>query len=109
MNESYLQIFKKPADAVKNYARYLELQKKRADGETLSSAEEKEFHRLNRIEETAMQFDSAHNYMLEKDDYDRKDIEYKFSLGEREKEDVASSYILGSGQSSAGTYNSLLL
>ncbi len=107
--ESYLQIFKKPADAVKNYARYLELQKKRANGETLSSAEEKEFHRLNRIEETAMQFDSAHNYMLEKDDYDQKDIEYMFSLGEREKEDGASSDMLGSAQSAAGTYKSLLL
>ena len=107
--ESYLQIYKTPAEAVKNYARYCELKKKSSTGEGLSSAEKKEYEKLSRLEKTAEQFDNAHNYMLEKGDFDQKDIEYMFSLGHREKENDARGEMISGGESAAGTYKTLAM
>ena len=107
--ESYLQIFKKPSEAVKNYARYCELKRKSANGEKLTSSEQKEYQKLSRLEKTSLQFDNAHNYMLEKDDFSPKDIEYMFSLGHREKEGDVHGEMISGGDSAAGTYKSLFL
>ena len=107
--ESYLQIYKSPAEAVKNYARYRELEAKSSGGETLSSGEQKEYQKLSRLEKTALQFDNAHNYMLEKDSFSPRDIEYMFSLGQREKEGGIKGEMINGGNSAAGTYKSLLM
>lgn len=105
--ESYLQIYKTPEKAVASYSRYLELKQKQQTGEELSSAEQKEFEKLDRIETVAGDYDNAHNYMLEKEGFSMQDIQYAFKLQNKEQENARSSAFY-SGQTSSGIYQSLI-
>ena len=82
--ESYIQIYKDPKTAIEKYARYKELKKKETDKSPMTKAEKKELSTLARLETLALQFDNAHNYMLEKDAYNQQDIDYAFRLHDRE-------------------------
>ena len=44
-----------------------------------------ELKKLELMEKLALQFDNAHNYMIEKDQYSQQDIDYAFRLNYREK------------------------
>ena len=110
--ESYIQIYKDPKTAVVKYNRLKELRLKKEDqgqwvegnkGEQIlhmakgafprllekydemSYAEAKELGKLEKMEELALQFDNAHNYMVEKEEYSQQDIDYAFQLNYREK------------------------
>ena len=50
----------------------------------MTEAEEKELDKLERLETLALQFDNAHNYMIEKDNYNQQDIDYAFRLHDKE-------------------------
>lgn len=82
--ESYIQIEKDPKTAIEKYKRYKELNKKRKDKTPMSDAEKKELGTLDRLEDLAQDFDNAHNYMLDKDDYNQQDIDYAFRLHDKE-------------------------
>lgn len=105
--ESYLQIYKTPDKAVEAYSRYLDLQEKQQNEEPLSSAEQKEFEKLDRIDKVANEYDNAHNYMLEKGGFNMQDIQYAFNLQNQEKQDARSS-AFSFGQTSSGIYQSLI-
>ncbi|MBQ9503950.1 MAG: hypothetical protein IJU93_02975 [Lachnospiraceae bacterium] len=102
--ESYLQIFKTPAEAVKQYSKFQELSGK-ADR---TSREEAELNRLKRIETLADEFDKSHRYMLEKDNFNQKDMNYIFSLEKLEKQDKAAGELMTNNYSSAATYKSMI-
>ena len=76
--ESYLQIYKTPQAALENYARFKELEEKEDNHQKMSSAQKKEYAKLKRMEKLAKQFDTAHDYMLEKDAFSQQDINYAF-------------------------------
>jgi hypothetical protein len=50
----------------------------------MSDAEKKELSTLDRLEDLAQDFDNAHNYMLDKDNYNQQDIDYAFRLHDKE-------------------------
>ena len=107
--ESYIQIYKDPEIAVKSYNRLLVLRKKKKErgqwaddilksvGHRIQSAfnnenpedltyeEAKELAKLERMEDLAQQFDNAHNYMIEKEEYSQQDIDYAFRMNYMEK------------------------
>ena len=83
MYEAYLQIYKDPLEAVKNYARLKELQDKKEDER--DSDEKKELSRLERINELADEFDASHRYLLDREEYSGQDIDYIYRLAELEK------------------------
>ncbi len=108
--ESYIQIYKDPKIAVAKYNRLLELRKKRDERgawtnkskpviamhnvkshvglekrDEMSYDEFVELKKLELMEKLALQFDNAHNYMIEKDQYSQQDIDYAFRLNYREK------------------------
>ena len=106
--ESYIQIYKTPEKAVAAYARYKELKEKKQqsedwtedklsvlshqiqsklgleDPEEFTFAESKEFEKLQRLEDLAIEFDHSHRYMTEKDKYSQQDIDYAFRLQDKE-------------------------
>ena len=82
--ESYIQIYKDPKTAIEKYARYKFLNKKVKENSPMTEAEEKELDKLERLETLALQFDNAHNYMIEKDNYNQQDIDYAFRLHDKE-------------------------
>lgn len=88
--EAYLQIYKTPREAIRNYSRYIELKEKQEEGGKLSNAETKEFGKLSRIRTLAGDFDRSHRYMLEKDSYSQQDIDYAFDLQKKEKDGAKS-------------------
>ena len=108
--ESYIQIYKDPKIAVAKYNCLLELRKKRDERgawtnkskpviamhnvkshvglekrDEMSYDEFVELKKLELMEKLALQFDNAHNYMIEKDQYSQQDIDYAFRLNYREK------------------------
>ena len=106
--ESYIQIYKTPEKAVAAYARYKKLKEKKRqsgdwvgdkvfelghkiqsklgleDPEKFTLAESKEYNKLRRLENLALQFDLSHRYMTEKDQYSQQDIDYAFRLHDKE-------------------------
>ncbi len=82
--ESYLQIYKTPKEAVAKYKRFIDLKKKSMKGRELTAAEDHELSRLERMDKLAEQFDTAHNYLLEKDSFKQQGIDYAFSLKQKE-------------------------
>ena len=141
--ESYIQIYKDPKTAIQKYNRLQFLRKKKKqrgkwtdsiilsqvqrlqsafkleDEEDLTYDEAVELARLERMEELALQFDNAHNYMLEKEQYSQQDIDYAFRMNYMEKngtekkapvrksldrEDFRDNY-----QSASGIYITLIL
>ena len=106
--ESYLQIYKTPAEAVKKYKKYKALLKRKENGEKLKAPDEKEFSRLERMDKLALQFDNAHNYLLEKDSFKQQDIDYAYALGEKERNN-ASGEMITQNHTAANTYQNLML
>ena len=105
--EAYLQIFKTPREAVKQYARFMELRDKPSKGEELTDAEKKEFGKLNRIRTLAGDFDRSHRYMLEKDSYSQQDIDYAFDLQKKEKDGAQSPQMSENHLFASNIYQSL--
>ena len=107
--ESYIQIYKDPKTAIAKYNRLHVLREKKKqrgkwtdnmfksqvhrmqsafnteDQEDLTYDEAVELAKLERLEELALQFDNAHNYMLEKEQYSQQDIDYAFRMNYMEK------------------------
>ena len=110
--ESYLQIYKTPQAALENYGRLKELAEMEENHQKLSSAQKKELARLRRMEELANQFDTAHDYMLEKDAFSQQDINYAFETSALQRSagaDEVSGDMLDFHQSSGDAYQSLFL
>lgn len=105
--ESYIQIYKDPKTAVEKYERLRELRNKKKnadwtkskistvshkiqstfgleDEEGLTYDELKELNKLERMDKLALDFDNAHNYMIEKEDYNQQDIDYAFRMHDKE-------------------------
>ncbi len=106
--ESYLQIYKTPKDAVEKYKRLKDLWDKKKAKQELTDEEESELSKLERMEKLANQFDTAHNYLLEKNSFKQQDIDYAFSLKQKEKEG-ASGEMMRKGLTSARIYQNLML
>ncbi len=102
--ESYLQIFKTPEKAVAQYARYLELKRRKNANDHLSSAEKKELAKLERTEKLAKDFDNSHNYMLDKEGYRQQDIDYAFTLGVKEKKEGATGALFTNHRNASDVY-----
>ncbi len=110
--ESYLQIYKTPQAALENYAKLKELVDMENNHQKLSSAQKKELAKLRRMEDLANQFDTAHEYMLEKDAFNQQDINYAFEASALQRSaDAAgiSGDMLDFHQSSGDAYQSLFL
>ena len=121
--ESYIQIYNDPKTAVQAYARYQELKARSRDaddedaeeqenaGPRLSKEERQEFKKLSRMEALAQDFDSAHNYLLEKDAFTQQDIDYVFALKRKEQHGIRgqNNEMLKKGESAAGIYQSIFL
>lgn len=109
--ESYLQIYKTPQKAIKQYAQYQEL-KERNDNpdEELSKEEKKNLKKFERIDQLAKQFDQSHRYMLEKSSYSQQDVDYAFALSKKE---TGGGEVMGgmldNDKSAGGIYQSLIL
>ena len=106
--ESHLQIYKTPKEAVAKYKRFMQLKKKSIKGPGLTGGEEKELSKLERMDKLAAQFDTAHNYLLEKDSYKQQDIDYAFSLKQKET-NGAGGEMISKGYSAAHVYQNLML
>lgn len=107
--EAYLQIYKTPREAIRNYSRYVELKEKQEEGGKLSNAETKEFGKLSRIRNLAGDFDRSHRYMLEKDSYSQQDIDYAFDLKKKEKDGAKSPDMTENRLYASDIYQSLFL
>ena len=107
--ESYIQIYKTPAAAVDAYSRYKNFKDRIGRDEKLSDAELNDFEKLDKMEDLAIQFDNAHNYMLEKDSYSQQDIDYVFQLRMNEKKGGVISGMRDNFTSSSGIYMSLIM
>ncbi|MBQ6505524.1 MAG: hypothetical protein IJI57_16585 [Flexilinea sp.] len=84
--EAWLQIFKTQQEALKQFARFNELEDKDEDKNArLTDAESKDLQRLRRINMLSKDFERSHRYMLEKDQFSQQDIDYAFSLGYKEQ------------------------
>ena len=83
--EAYIQIYKDPDLAVRKYSEFARLQEiKNNKTRSLTSREKDNLSKGERMEKLANQFDRAHDYMLEKTSYSQQDVDYAFSLGEKE-------------------------
>ena len=110
--ESYLQIYKTPQAALENYARFKELTNMEDNQQKMSSAQKKELAKLKRMDNLAKQFDTAHEYMLEKNAFSQKDINYAFeadALQRSASADEVSGDMLDFHQTSGDVYQSLFL
>ena len=107
--EAYLQIFKTPEAAVKNYARYIELWKKDKDRIRLSDPEKKELEKLQRVRGVALDFDRSHRYMLEKKNFSQQDIDYAFELHNKEINNARSPELTNDHLFASDIYQSLFL
>ncbi len=109
MLEAYMQIYKNRDDAVANLHRYNDLSKRK---DSLKGADKREFEKLERVNVLAQEFDKAHRYMLERKDYSQQDIDYAFSLGEKERSGktvIFDAMDEQEGNTAAGIYQSLIL
>ncbi len=89
--EAYLQIYKTPEKAVNAYHHHIglinrekELSEKKKKG-SLSSREKKELSKAKRMYGLAAEFDKAHRYMTDKENYNQQDVDYAFMLYDRER------------------------
>lgn len=84
--ESYLQIYKTPEKAIKNFARYAKLYSQYWNHHAFGKNDPRfrEFEKLERIDQLADDFDKSHKYMLDKAEYSQEDIDYAFSLYKKE-------------------------
>ncbi len=103
--ESYLQIYKTPEKAVRSYARLMELLNKR----NRSGKEEAELAKLERMEKLAKTFDVSHTYMIDKDGFKQKDIDYAFALGKKERQGSAAGEMINAGRTASYSYKALML
>ena len=125
--ESYIQIYKDPKTAVKNYKRLKVLREKKKtsgawtksmgsvlkhkiqskfnleDETQMTLAEAKELQTLERLEELALDFDRSHNYMLEKNSYKQQDIDYAFQLHNKETNGLQKEDEVGPGENDVNT------
>ncbi len=104
--ESYLQIFKTPAEAVRRYSRYLMLKDM---GKKRNSDQNKEFMTLSNYENRANGFDLAHNNMITSapTGYSQRTVDYVFSLRRRETYGASGAQITDM-QTAAGVYEGLI-
>ena len=102
--ESYLQIFKTPERAVDQYARFQDLSRREDADEHLSNAEKRELAKLKRTEKLAKDFDTSHNYMLDKEGYRQQDIDYAFALGVKEKKGGAAGALFDNHRNASDVY-----
>ena len=112
--ESLLQIYKSPKTAIKNYLRFVELFNKGEKDRTYD--EEKEFSKLERIQDLADDFEKSHHYMLEKEEYSQQDVDYAFALGKKERKTegpddklLESNIFSNGGHTASDTYKMLIL
>ena len=105
--EAYLQVYKTPEAAVKKMARKKELEEKAQSDEDLTKAEQKEIDKFLLMERTIQAFINAHDYMLEKDEFNQQDVDYAFRLQKKEGAGVRSSAFIA-GQTSSSIYQSLI-
>ena len=112
--ESLLQIYKSPKTAIKNYLRFVELYNKGEKDRTYD--EEKEFSKLDRIQDLADDFEKSHHYMLEKEEYSQQDVDYAFALGKKERKTegpddklLESNIFSNGGHTASDTYKMLIL
>ena len=104
MLEGWIQIYKTPEAAIRAAARFHELGSKRLDTE----AKEKEFNKMERMNQLAQDFSSSHRYMLEKGEFSRQDMDYAFALEKKERKGLSNEIIAGS-KTSGAVYQSLIL
>lgn len=64
---------------------------------------------LVRLSYLANQYNQAHNYMIDKKSYSQQNVDYTFSLGERQKSYDIEGYMFTNNVSSADIYKSLIL
>ncbi len=103
--ESYLQIFKTPRAAVAAYAKFKRLERKTR----LTKEEQKELDKCEKIDYLADDFDKSHNYLLEKDKYSQRDVDYVFQLHKKERVgEGANSLGVKDYKSASAIYMSLL-
>ena len=89
--ESYLQIYKTPEKAIKNYQKYIDLQRDYENGYFGENDPQfRELAKLDRIEALAEDFDSSHRYLLEKGKFSQQDVNYAFALSKKETADKVS-------------------
>ncbi len=104
---SYLQIWGSPRKAVEYYTRYLELKdKKKAAG--LDPEESRELDQLERLEQSALEFDDARHYMQDKKAYGQQDIDYAFAQN-RHRKGGSDSELFGTAHSYARMYQTFFL
>ena len=106
--ESYLQIYGASKEAMQKYGRFKELKGK----VKRTKAEEAEYNELSLIDDAAKDFDKAHQYMLERENYSQQDLDYIFALRKREsmlaKTDM-QKIIIESRKTASGYYQSLVM
>ena len=109
--EGYLMMGKTPANAIKEYQRLSELKKKKT--KELTDKEKAEKAKLRRFYALAENFASANRYLLEKDNYSEKDLNYAFSeLPKMEKAAGSGERITGdlvNTKSASATYQGVIL
>lgn len=110
--EGYLLIGKTPEQAIKERHRLDELSKKVGDG-TITKKEKAEWNKLLRTYHLASDFASANRYMLEKESYSDKDINYAFSeLPAMERAVKQGEKVMGdlvTVKSTSATYQGVIL
>ena len=105
--EAFIQVYKTPEAAVKKMARLKELSDKENSDEDLTKAEQKELDKFSLIAKTVNSFISAHDYMLEKDEFNQQDVDYAFRLQKKETEGARSD-AFNAGQTSSSIYQALI-
>ena len=119
--EAWLQIYQTPQKALENFSRYLIL-KEKYDSDEINDAEEKEYEKLDRINDLASDFDRSHRYMLTKEKYNQQDVDYAFSLAKKERagevvsdmfeqewNDPTMAKMKNPSASASGTYQMLIM
>ncbi len=91
--EGYLMAGLTPDQAVKNHLRYLELEK--IPREERTAEQKKEHSRLDRYNTLAASFSSANRYLLEKEEFDDKDLHYAFSELPKKEREVKEGRVRG--------------
>ena len=104
--EAYLQVYKTPEAAVKKMARKKELEEKEQSGANMTKAELKEINKFKVMERTIQAFVNAHDYILEKENFNQDDFNYAFRLRKREKAGARSA-AFAAGKTSSSIYQSL--
>ena len=119
--EAWLQVFGTPDKALENYSKFYTLKNKRRAKQT-TDAEDKELEKLTRIYNLTLDFERSHRYMLTKEKYNQQDVDYAFSLGQKERQggvestmfeqdwnDPTMTNMKNPSASAAGTYKMLIM